>query len=138
LVANLQRLDNEAVGIWSLDIIYPCNIIPDMLPQARDNPQLAQKLEILRQGMIDLHNRVPPPCACSASATSAQHAVSAFVLLTAEVSEPTGGAVTAVCTHCTEQADTLLERVKQHYRDHLFGEQARFLSSWPPAVPGTA
>jgi hypothetical protein len=137
LVANPHYLDNEAAGIWSLDVIYPDNI-PDMIPQARHNPQMVQKLEILKQGMVDLHNRRATTLCLLCARNFGGHAVGAFVLLTAQVDQPTGGVVNAACTHCTEQADILLERVKQYYRDHLFGEEVRFLSSWPPAAPGRA
>jgi hypothetical protein len=139
LIANFQYIDNEAAGVWSIDIInlIPGSALTDLLPQATSKKQLIAKIEILTQGMIDLQSQLATRLCLLCTRSLAENKIAAFVLALAEVDKPTGGVLNAVCTHCAADTDVLLGRVKQYYKDHLFGPNVRFLTT-PLSAPSRA
>lgn len=133
----LTRIDTEAGGVWSIDIIY-FRDLPGMVSQAlAGNKQVGQTIRALENATMDIQ-RLRTTLCLLCERDFARHKIGAYVLASAQVDEPLRAVCNLICSHCAANNNALPSRVHQYYKKYLFSNDARVIPTETISPTGTA
>jgi hypothetical protein len=133
LVSHIEKMNEDAAGVWDMDVIYPQNTLA-MLSQAMAGDRKAERLlRTVGSALKDIKN-ANPQALCLLCPHPFERPPAAFVIL----SNRTGDALAnCLCIKCATKPK-VLEAVAQYYRDNLFGDDMRMVEPWQISQPATA